>query len=181
MTLFLSVGRGGCKSSIFYPPGDFVFNLSKPVQLPQMAATYIAAASSTSQMHQHQHNQSSPIVPEGSSLTTATTTTSTTTIQNVHVVILASNNEVHPQCQSCSSATKSDYDQPSVLECAIAGDISTARCLRGNEQEDQQPQLAREPPAIPEEPREQAEGEEADENNPPARAPFAQFSVPKND
>ncbi len=56
----------------------------------------------------------------------------------------------------------------------MANAAATAICHCGGEQSPGVPMI------IPDEPREQAEGAEAEDNNPPARAPFAaQFSALK--
>uniref|UniRef100_A0A0R3T0K6 Low-density lipoprotein receptor n=1 Tax=Rodentolepis nana TaxID=102285 RepID=A0A0R3T0K6_RODNA len=187
-----NLGRSsvGASAPPFYcPPGEDSFGIPKQLQMPSSAVGSLATTSSlpsaclpTSHRHNHKHISGSGANDVNTTLTAVTassaaktTTTTTTTIQNVHVVIVTSNKEQkmhhhrHECCDCCSdyslTSCSSDSEGPPpeatphqfpALMVAGGGDLASV---------------------IPEEPREQAEGAEADEEiNPPARAPFAQFS-----
>lgn len=140
--------------------------------------------------HNHKHLTATGVPDVNTTLAavaaTTTTSTTTTTIQNVHVVIVTSNKEQqmhhhhhHRECCDCCS----DY---SLSSCSSESDEGGRRGLGPPFEDPSQSFPALMPSGtigdpntvIPEEPREQAEGAEADEEcNPPARAPFAQFSA----
>ncbi|VUZ51066.1 unnamed protein product, partial [Hymenolepis diminuta] len=182
-----NLGRSsvGASAPPFYcPPGEDSFGIPRQLQMPSSAVESLATASSpsaclpTSHRYNHKYLGGSGVSDLNTTLTAVTastaakTTTTTTTIQNVHVVIVTSNKEQqmhhHECCDCCSdfslSSCSSESEGPSVEAAPqqfptlmmAAGDLTSV---------------------IPEEPREQAEGAEADEEiNPPYRAPFAQFS-----
>ncbi|VDD79293.1 unnamed protein product [Mesocestoides corti] len=159
-----NLGRSGVASSktpFIRPPGEVVFNLPSQMQFSPTAARCIAASASTSYRHRHHLHYQNNELNAAMAAATAGATKTTTTIQNVHVVIVTSNKEQRHQC--CNSSSDCSLSSSEESECMQE--------MAGPETIRQQSMLL-----VPDEPREQAEGAEAEDANPMARAPFAQFS-----
>lgn len=153
-------------------PGDDALNLSKQIRISSSASRCITASTSNFYPHCHHHrHRTGELNTAMAAASAAAKTTTTTTIQNVHVVIVTSNKEqLHQCCNCCSdyslspSNSESERDKPAVVAPHHNNDNSPSSQV-----------------VIPDEPREQAEGAEAEDMNPPARAPFAQFSPSRNE
>ncbi|VDK38818.1 unnamed protein product [Taenia asiatica] len=153
-------------------PGDDAFNLSKQIRISSSVSRCITASTSNFYPHCHHHrHHTGELDTAMTAASAAAKTTTTTTIQNVHVVIVTSNKEqLHQCCNCCSDYSLSSYNSESER------DKSTIVAPHHNNDNSSSGRVV-----IPDEPREQAEGAEDEDMNPPARAPFAQFSPSRNE
>ncbi|CDS40542.1 low density lipoprotein receptor protein [Echinococcus multilocularis] len=165
-----NLGRSSVRSSappFCCPFGDNALNHPKQIRISSSASRCVT--SSTSNFYSHRHHRHHASELNTSVAATSAAAKTTTTIQNVHVVIFTAKREQLHQCCNCCS----DYSLSSDSECKReTSAIVAPHQNNGN------------PPSgcvvMPDEPREQAEGAEAEGMNPPARAPFAQFSPSRN-